>query len=134
MRPQDVASTTNEKAGDGTTTATVLARAIAKAGFDRITHGANPVEIRRGLMLAIEAVNVELLSNYILLKSSMATFLRACLTFKGCKSIMGLFLIIHILLVSFTPLLLLLVQKVEHCGEQAKLQGLCKHKVQVHGV
>jgi len=58
---QDVASSTNEKAGDGTTTATVLARAIAKAGFDRITHGANPVEIRRGLMLAIEAVNEELL-------------------------------------------------------------------------
>jgi chaperonin GroEL len=58
-----VASTTNEKAGDGTTTATVLARAIAKAGFDRITHGANPVEIRRGLMLAIEAVNAELTSD-----------------------------------------------------------------------
>ncbi len=57
---KDVASSTNEKAGDGTTTATVLARAIAKAGFDRITHGANPVEIRRGLMLAIDAVCDEL--------------------------------------------------------------------------
>ena len=56
--------------------------------------------------------------------------------FISTKSITqpGLFLIIHILLVSFSPLLLLLVQKVEHCGEQAKLQGLCKHKVQVHGV
>ena len=53
---QDVANNTNEKAGDGTTTATVLARAIAKAGFDRVTHGANPVEIRRGLMAAVEAV------------------------------------------------------------------------------
>jgi chaperonin GroEL len=42
----------------------VLARAIAKAGFDRITHGANPVEIRRGLMLAIDAVNEELLSRF----------------------------------------------------------------------
>merc|ERR1719322_279606 len=42
---QDVANNTNEKAGDGTTTATVLARAIAKSGFDRVTHGANPVEI-----------------------------------------------------------------------------------------
>merc|ERR1719357_258288 len=57
---QDVASNTNEKAGDGTTTATVLARAIAKAGFDRVTHGASPVEIRRGLMAAIEAVNEHL--------------------------------------------------------------------------
>merc|ERR1719422_1622936 len=53
---QDVANNTNEKAGDGTTTATVLARAIAKAGFDRVTHGASPVEIRRGLLTAIDNV------------------------------------------------------------------------------
>merc|ERR1719150_3095306 len=57
---QDVANNTNEKAGDGTTTATVLARAIAKAGFDRVTHGANPVEIRRGLMAAVETVDEHL--------------------------------------------------------------------------
>lgn len=57
---QDVASNTNEKAGDGTTTATVLARAIAKAGFDRVTHGASPVEIRRGLMSAIDTVSENL--------------------------------------------------------------------------
>merc|ERR1712088_895829 len=50
------ANNTNEKAGDGTTTATVLARAIAKSGFDRVTHGASPVEIRRGLMAAVDAV------------------------------------------------------------------------------
>lgn len=43
---QDVANNTNEEAGDGTTTATVLARTIAKEGFDRISKGANPVEIR----------------------------------------------------------------------------------------
>ena len=59
---QDVANNTNEKAGDGTTTATVLARAIAQAGFDRVTHGANPVEIRKGVMMAVDAVN-EHLSN-----------------------------------------------------------------------
>merc|ERR1712018_547426 len=57
---QDVANNTNEKAGDGTTTATVLARAIAQAGFDRVTHGANPVEIRRGEMMAVDAVNAHL--------------------------------------------------------------------------
>ena len=61
---QDVANNTNEKAGDGTTTATVLARAIAKAGFDRVTHGANPVEIRRGLMAAVEAVNQHLAGKF----------------------------------------------------------------------
>ena len=62
---QDVASNTNEKAGDGTTTATVLARAIAKAGFDRVTHGASPVEIRRGLMAAIDAVSENLTCKFI---------------------------------------------------------------------
>lgn len=45
---QDVANNTNEEAGDGTTTATVLARAIAKEGFARISDGANPIEIRKG--------------------------------------------------------------------------------------
>uniref|UniRef100_A0A3P9IRC6 Heat shock 60 protein 1 n=1 Tax=Oryzias latipes TaxID=8090 RepID=A0A3P9IRC6_ORYLA len=57
---QDVANNTNEEAGDGTTTATVLARAIAKEGFDNISKGANPVEIRRGVMMAVEAVIGEL--------------------------------------------------------------------------
>lgn len=46
---QDVANNTNDEAGDGTTTATVLARAIAKEGFEKIIKGANPVEIRRGI-------------------------------------------------------------------------------------
>lgn len=53
---QDVANNTNEEAGDGTTTATVLARSIAKEGFEKISKGANPVEIRRGVMLAVDAV------------------------------------------------------------------------------
>lgn len=57
---QDVANNTNEEAGDGTTTATVLARAIAKEGFEKISKGANPVEIRRGVMLAVETVKEEL--------------------------------------------------------------------------
>ncbi|ETE63110.1 60 kDa heat shock protein, mitochondrial [Ophiophagus hannah] len=57
---QDVANNTNEEAGDGTTTATVLARSIAKEGFEKISKGANPVEIRRGVMLAVEAVINEL--------------------------------------------------------------------------
>lgn len=57
---QDVANNTNEEAGDGTTTATVLARAVAKEGFDTISKGANPVEIRRGVMMAVETVIKEL--------------------------------------------------------------------------
>lgn len=46
----------------GTTTATVLARAIAKEGFERISKGANPVEIRRGVMMAVEKVVEQLKS------------------------------------------------------------------------
>lgn len=57
---QDVANNTNEEAGDGTTTATVLARAVAKEGFDTISKGANPVEIRRGVMMAVDTVIQEL--------------------------------------------------------------------------
>lgn len=57
---QDVANNTNEEAGDGTTTATVLARAIAKEGFERCSKGANPIEIRRGVMLAVDTVKAHL--------------------------------------------------------------------------
>merc|ERR1719447_901622 len=64
---QDVANKTNEEAGDGTTTSTVLARAIALRGFDMVTHGSNPVEIRRGIMTAVEAVcdNLKTLSSQV---------------------------------------------------------------------
>uniref|UniRef100_A0A2K5F2A8 60 kDa heat shock protein, mitochondrial n=1 Tax=Aotus nancymaae TaxID=37293 RepID=A0A2K5F2A8_AOTNA len=57
---QDAANNTNEEAGDGTTTATILARSNAKEGFEKISIGANPVEIRRGVMLAVDAVIAEL--------------------------------------------------------------------------
>uniref|UniRef100_A0A2K5D6N3 60 kDa heat shock protein, mitochondrial n=1 Tax=Aotus nancymaae TaxID=37293 RepID=A0A2K5D6N3_AOTNA len=57
---QDVANNTNEEAGDGTTMTTVLAHSIAKEGFKKISKGANPVEIRRGVMLAVDAVIAEL--------------------------------------------------------------------------
>ena len=57
---QDVASNTNEKAGDGTTTATILARAIAKEGFQKISQGANPIEVRRGIMIAVDNIVTEL--------------------------------------------------------------------------
>lgn len=46
---QDVANNTNEEAGDGTTAATILARSFAKEGFEKISKGANPIEIRRGI-------------------------------------------------------------------------------------
>lgn len=57
---QDVASKANDEAGDGTTCATVLARAIAKEGFENISKGANPVEVRKGVINAVETVVAEL--------------------------------------------------------------------------
>ena len=51
----EVASKTSDVAGDGTTTATVLARAVFKEGLRSITAGANPIELRRGIDRAIEA-------------------------------------------------------------------------------
>lgn len=53
---QDVANKTNEEAGDGTTCATILARSITREGFENISKGANAVEIRRGVMAAVELI------------------------------------------------------------------------------
>ena len=53
---KEVAAKTNDAAGDGTTTATVLAQAIAGEGLKNVTAGANPVELRRGLDKAGEQV------------------------------------------------------------------------------
>ena len=51
----EVASKTSDVAGDGTTTATVLARAIFKEGTRNITAGSNPMAVRRGIDKAVEA-------------------------------------------------------------------------------
>jgi chaperonin GroEL len=53
---KDVASKTNDVAGDGTTTATVLAQAIIEEGIKNVTAGANPMAIRRGIEKATKAV------------------------------------------------------------------------------
>ncbi|KAH8920335.1 chaperonin GroL [Atractiella rhizophila] len=53
---QDVASKTNEIAGDGTTTATVLARAIYSEGVKNVAAGCNPMDLRRGSQAAVDAV------------------------------------------------------------------------------
>jgi len=53
---REVASKTNDVAGDGTTSASVLAFAIAKEGFKNVAAGANPVHLRRGIEKAVKAV------------------------------------------------------------------------------
>ena len=59
---KDVASKTNDVAGDGTTTATVLAQAIIAPGLKSITAGANPMDLKRGIDKAVAAVVTELKS------------------------------------------------------------------------
>jgi chaperonin GroEL len=57
---KEVASKTADKAGDGTTTATVLAEAIYSEGLRNVTAGANPMEIKRGIEAAVHAITDEL--------------------------------------------------------------------------
>ena len=59
---KEVASKTSDVAGDGTTTATVLAQAIVKEGIKSVAAGANPMDLKRGVDLAVHAVVEELKS------------------------------------------------------------------------
>jgi chaperonin GroEL len=60
---KEVATKTNDVAGDGTTTATVLAQALVKEGLRNVAAGAAPGEIKRGIEVAVEAVAARLLEN-----------------------------------------------------------------------
>src|ERR1700704_2627155 len=57
---KEVASKTSDVAGDGTTTATVLAQAIFRSGLKNVTAGANPMGLKRGIEQAVETVGEEL--------------------------------------------------------------------------
>src|SRR5580693_7166162 len=57
---REVASKTSDTAGDGTTTATVLAQAIYREGAKNVAAGANPMDIKRGIEKAVEALTAEL--------------------------------------------------------------------------
>src|ERR1700682_5304512 len=57
---KEVATKTSDLAGDGTTTATVLAQAIFREGLKNVTAGANPMELKRGIDRAVEAIVEEL--------------------------------------------------------------------------
>jgi chaperonin GroEL len=60
---REVASKQNDAAGDGTTTATVLAHAIVKEGAKSVAAGANPMDVKRGVDLAVEAIVADLEKN-----------------------------------------------------------------------
>ncbi|HTR69586.1 MAG TPA: chaperonin GroEL [Mycobacteriales bacterium] len=58
---KEVATKTNDVAGDGTTTATVLAQAMVREGLRNVAAGANPMSLKRGIEAAVEAINTKLL-------------------------------------------------------------------------
>src|SRR5881396_566306 len=58
---KEVATKTNDVAGDGTTTATVLAQALVREGLRNVAAGANPMALKRGIEAAVAAVATELL-------------------------------------------------------------------------
>jgi chaperonin GroEL len=62
---KEVATKTNDVAGDGTTTATVLAQAMVREGLRNVTAGANPADLKRGIQAAVEAVDAALLERAI---------------------------------------------------------------------
>src|SRR5258708_32426944 len=67
---REVATKTNDVAGDGTTTATVLAQAILREGLRNVAAGANPMALKRGVDKAVETVVAELKSFSIEVKDS----------------------------------------------------------------
>ena len=60
---REVASKQNDAAGDGTTTATVLAQAIVREGVKAVAAGMNPMDLKRGIDLAVQAVSADLEKN-----------------------------------------------------------------------
>ena len=60
---REVASKSSDAAGDGTTTATVLAQAIVKEGVKAVAAGANPMDLKRGVDLAVEAIIADIVKN-----------------------------------------------------------------------
>src|SRR6201994_3184109 len=69
---KEVATKTNDVAGDGTTTATVLAQAMVREGLRNVAAGANPIAVRRGIQAAVEAVNTDLLAKAIPVESKQS--------------------------------------------------------------
>ena len=67
---KEVASKTNDEAGDGTTTATILAQAIVKEGCKYVTAGMNPMDVKRGIEAAVEQVKQKLISSAKKVKDS----------------------------------------------------------------
>ncbi|MFJ2468256.1 chaperonin GroEL [Glutamicibacter sp. NPDC087583] len=69
---KEVATKTNDVAGDGTTTATVLAQALVKEGLKNVAAGAAPGDVRKGIELAVEIVSDALAANAVAVENKVA--------------------------------------------------------------
>ena len=87
---KQVASQANDKAGDGTTTATILARAIFKEGCKSVAAGMNPMDLRRGIQLAVDTVVEELQAMSTPVKTSQEIENVATISANGDKHIGGI--------------------------------------------
>ena len=67
---KEVASKTNDEAGDGTTTATILAQSIVREGIKYVAAGMNPMDVKRGIDSAVEHVKTKLISSAKKVKTS----------------------------------------------------------------
>lgn len=85
---QDVANKTNEIAGDGTTTATVLARAIFTEGVKNVAAGCNPMDLRRGAQAAVDAV-VDFLKENSRVITTSSEIAQVCVIIKQKEDIVG---------------------------------------------
>src|SRR5579871_6639506 len=84
---REVASKTSDQAGDGTTTATVLAHAIVREGAKAVAAGMNPMDLKRGIDLAVDAVVEELKKNSKKLTSNEEIAQVATISANGDKEI-----------------------------------------------
>lgn len=87
---KQVASKANDEAGDGTTTATILARAIFKEGCKSVAAGMNPMDLRRGIQLAVDNIIEELKSMSTPIKGKEEIANVATISANGDKKIGGL--------------------------------------------
>lgn len=84
---KEVAQKTADKAGDGTTTATVLAEAIIKEGCKAVAAGMNPMDLKRGIDLAVETVVESVKSRSVMIKDSAEIAQVGTISANGDKSI-----------------------------------------------
>ena len=84
---REVASKSNEMAGDGTTTATVLAQSIFKQGVKAVAVGANPMDVKRGIDMAVEAVIADIKSRAKMVSSNEEVAQIGTISANGDRSV-----------------------------------------------